>query len=82
MGCDVKHVHFCVTSLVKLHGLAVVSAILTHPKEERVCGGWEDVVCGWGFGCCCFFQKMRNHSRVKADTSALSVSIQLPSQDD
>lgn len=38
MHCDVKHVHFCVTSLVKLHGLAVVSAILIHPKEERVWG--------------------------------------------
>lgn len=30
MDCDVKHVHFCVTSLVKLHVLAVVSAILRH----------------------------------------------------
>ena len=38
MNCDIKHVHFCVTNLVKLHGLAVVSTILIHPKEERVWG--------------------------------------------
>lgn len=40
MSCDVKHVHFCVTNLVELHGLAVMSAFLIHPKEEWV----------WGFG--------------------------------
>ena len=38
MNCDVEHVHFCVTGLVKLRGLAVVSTILIHPKEERVWG--------------------------------------------
>lgn len=76
MICDVDHVHFCGTRLVKLQGLAVVSKILIYPKEERA---WVDE---GGVCVCCFLlllphPQMRIHSCFKAPLSALSVSIQL-----
>lgn len=90
MSCDDQHLRFWVTSLVKLHGFAVVSAILIHPEEESFCFGLVLVsfvggdVLGfcWGFCCCCFPPKMRCLSCFKAAISALAVSIQLLSRGD